>query len=356
MKEISLGAREAPIYRRHHKKKDGRDLFLFGYAPHTAAPVHEEEGEIAKGGALRWHPLRQEWNVYGAHRQKRTYKPDAAQNPLAPTKPGGPATEIPFSDFELAVFENKFPSFHFEAADPTEDCLADTRAAKGRCEVVVYTPQMEGSLATIGQDRRRLLLAAWIDRYEALFARDCAYVLPFESRGDEVGVTLHHPHGQIYGFPFVPRAQQLAIDSFAAGYDLANEIKTIEGTLHVASADDIIAFCPPFARYPFEVWIAPRAAKAGPWEFSASEADAFASLLGDITRRYDEYFQRPTAYMLALHAAPAKSAGSYHFTAQFYPILRAPNRVKYFASVEQHTGVFTVDVMPESAADILRAL
>ncbi len=93
----------------------------------------------------------------------------------------------------------------------------------------------------------------------------------------------------------------------------------------------------------------------GPWEFGATQADAFAHLLGDLTRRYDAYFGGETAYMLGLHAAP-REAAHWQFTAQVYPLLRAPGRVKYLASVEQHTGLFTVDVMPEFAAKTLRAL
>ena len=124
----------------------------------------------------------------------------------------------------------------------------------------------------------------------------------------------------------------------------------------MSQAGGLTAFCPPFARFPFETWIAPDICARGPWDFNETQLDGFAHLLGDMTRRYDEYFQRPTAYMLSLHAAPLKAGKSFHFTAQFYPLLRAPGRVKYLASVEQATGAFTVDVMPEMAAQTLRAL
>jgi UDPglucose--hexose-1-phosphate uridylyltransferase len=300
--------------------------------------------------------LRQEWNVYAAHRQNRTYKPSAAANPLAPSIPGKAPTEIPFTDFEIAVFENKFTSFHHEAPPPPGIEQVRLDRATGRCEVVVYTSTAEGSLATIGQERRRLLVAAWIDRYQALFDLGCEYVLPFESRGDEVGVTLHHPHGQIYGFPFAPKVQQSAVDAFGAGFDLSADVRAFEDHYGVTEAGGLVAFCPPYARFPFELWIAPRERIEGPWDFSEEMLDGFAFLLGEATRRYDAYFERPTAYMLALHAAPRTTRGNFHFTAQFYPILRAPGRIKFLASVEQHSGVFTVDVMPETAADILKAL
>ena len=305
---------------------------------------------------MRWHPLRQEWNIYAAHRQNRTYKPSAADNPLAPSAAGKAPTEIPFPDYELAVFENKFTSLHEEAPSPQKPPQTQTERALGRCEVVVYAPESKGGLWSIGQDKRLLLVAAWIDRYQDLFEKGCKYVLPFENRGDEVGVTLHHPHGQIYGFHEIPKVQQTTAAALASGYDLSQAIASYGSRYAVAEAGGLTAFCPPYARFPYEVWIAPQECAPGPWAFTDEQIDGFAFLLGDICRRYDSYFQRSTPYMLGLHAAPAKSSGPFHFTAQFYPLLRAPGRVKYLASVEQHTGVMTVDVMPEAAADILKAL
>lgn len=343
-----------PFYVRHHTKRDGRDLFLYGYAPHEGAALAEDDSLIAKGGELRYHPFRQEWNIYAAHRQNRTFKPSAADDPLAPSKLDGPKTEIPFTDFELAVFENKFTSLHTEAPSPATIPNVRSGTAGGRCEVVVYTPEATGSLHTVGQDKRRLLIAAWLHRYEALFDLGCKFVLPFESRGDEVGVTLHHPHGQIYGFPYIPGVQHKMATTFDAGYSLSADIAAFKDTYEIANAGGMSAFCPAYARFPLEVWIAPETRKSGLWRLSETELDGFAHLLGDITRRYDQYFGRATAYMLSLHSAPTGFDGTFHFSAQFYPLLRAPGRVKFLASVEQSTGTFTVDVMPEMAADILR--
>lgn len=346
------------VYRRHFQKLDGRDLLLYGYTPHKDAPLEQDNSEVAKGGELRWHPLRREWNVYAPHRQNRTFKPSVADNPLAPSQPGGDPTEIPFTDFELAIFENKFTSLHAQAPAPMAVSAQGVQSAraKGRCDVIVYSPEPAGNLYSLGQAKRRLILAAWIDRYKTLFEAGCEYVLPFENRGDAVGVTLSHPHGQIYAFPFVPQVQRNAQLAFEEGYNLETALKTIRPDYEVASAGGMTAFCPPYARFPFEVWIAPQACRSGPWNFNEDELDGFAHLLGDITRRYDAYFQGPTDYMLSLHAAPKGEDGLFHFTAQFYPLLRAPSRVKYLASVEQSTGAFTVDVMPEMAAKTLRDL
>jgi len=345
-----------PIYRRDFTKSDGRNLFLYGFNPHELQALPEEAGDVAKGGELRFHPLRGEWNLYAPHRQNRTFQPSQADDPLAPSVLDASPTEIPFEDFELAVFENKFTSLHAEAPIPPSIGSTKTRQAKGHCDVVVYSPKAKGNLHSIGQSQRRLLLEAWNDRYDALFAAGHKYVAPFENRGDEVGVTLHHPHGQIYAFPFIPRVQKSAATAFEEGFDLAANIAETAADYGVASVGGISAYCPPFARFPYEVWIAPQIRRAGPWEFNETEKDGFAHLLGDITRRYDELFQRPTPYMMTLHAAPLGHQSKFHFSAQFYPLLRAADRVKYLASVEQSTGVFTVDVMPEMAAETLRAL
>ena len=353
---LKLTAEGKSIYRRHFVKADGRDLLLYGYKPHKQPPLPQEADEVAKGGEFRFHPLRREWNIYAPHRQNRTFKPSAANDPLAPSQTGGNPTEIPFSDFELAIFENKFTSLHAQAPSPMPIAGMESARARGRCDVVVYAPGASGNLYSIGQDKRRLLIAAWIDRYITLFDAGLKFVMPFENRGDEVGVTLPHPHGQIYAFPFIPQVQANAVAAFTDGYDLAADITRYENEYGVTDAGGVQAFCPPYARFPFEVWLAPKERVAGPWDINEEQLDGFAHLLGDLTRRYDAYFGRDTAYMLSLHASPFGEEKNFHFTAQFYPLLRAPGRVKYLAAVEQATGAFTVDVMPEMAAKTLRAL
>ncbi|NRA29772.1 MAG: galactose-1-phosphate uridylyltransferase, partial [Parvularculaceae bacterium] len=241
-----------------------------------------------------------------------------------------------------------------EAPQPTSLLHVQSKPAVGRCDVVVYAPEGKGNLHTIGQERRRLLVAAWIDRYQSMFDLGCQYVMPFESRGEEVGVTLHHPHGQIYGFGEVPLVERTTVEAFENGYDLAAALPDWSDYV-VTTAGPVTAFCPPFARFPYESWIVPNRRVAGPWDMTEEELDGFAELLGDMTQRYDTFFGRDTAYMLTLHASPKGAEATYHFSAQFYPILRAPNRVKFLASVEQGTGVFTVDVMPELAAETLRS-
>lgn len=351
---VSLSSPDGtPFFRQFHQKADGRGLWLYGYQPQTATPVTESLDGAGPGAELRWHPLLQEWSIYAAHRQNRTFMPSAADDPLAPTQPGGTLTEVEFPNFEVAIFQNRFASLHPEATMPA--CIegVDMGVAKGECDVVVYSAESEGNLATLGQDRRKLLISSWIDRYKTHFENGCAFVMPFESRGVEVGVTLPHPHGQIYAFPFVPDAQAKAASAFEEGYDLAAQIPQWTDYI-VEDAGILVAFVPPFARYPYEVWIASRHPIQGPWDYSAEAYEAYAHLLGSVTKRYDTLFGRTTPTMMSLHAAPNGQSSNYQFTTQFFCLLRAKDRLKYLATVEQATRVFTVDVMPEQAAQTLR--
>jgi UDPglucose--hexose-1-phosphate uridylyltransferase len=156
---------------------------------------------------LRWNPTLEEWVVTATQRQDRTFFPPPDYDPLAPTHPGGFPTEIPAPTYEIAVFENKFPSFR---RDPPQPAVAGTELepvemSRGVCEVVCYTPRLDAELATLPLKKVEQLVHVWTDRYEALGARDYVhYVYIFENKGREIGVTLAHPHGQIYAYPFVP--------------------------------------------------------------------------------------------------------------------------------------------------------
>ena len=344
-----------PLYRRRVEKADGRELLLYGYSPHDGVQAETDFSSGVGPSELRWHPLRQEWSIYAGARQNRPHLPGQADDPLAPGGPGQPASEIPFADFEIAIFENRFPSLN-TGSTPFDVGAegVDRKAATGRCEVVVYDPGPTGNLATLGQDRRILLIHAWIDRYRDLFARGHRVVIPFENRGEAVGVTLHHPHGQLYAFDFVPPVQAKAAEAFADGWSLERLLPDWWPAYGVTEAGGVAAFAPPFARFPYEVWLTPRERRDGPWDMTDEEIEGFASLLGEMTARYDRFFGRDTPYMLTLHAAPDGGAKNFHFTAQFYPLLRSPEKVKFLASIEQSTGVFTVDVLPEAAAEALK--
>jgi UDPglucose--hexose-1-phosphate uridylyltransferase len=263
---------------------------------------------------------------------------------LCPTRPGHAPTEIPFAAYEIVVFDNLFPTFE---------------APEGAAEVVVYTDDHEGSFATLTSERAEALMWVWRQRYEELAARaDIAYVLIFENRGVEVGTTLHHPHGQIYGFPFVPPVVglELAADARLGGCAtcalLARELGEAERVVH--ENESVVAYVPFAARWPFETHVVLREHRASLVECSAGELKALASALQRLTRGFDRVFARPFPYVMVVHQAPTDGRDEGHLHVEFYPPLRTAEKLKYLAGCEQGAGTFIMDVMPEASATILR--
>ncbi len=188
------------MYKRRLTKADGRALLLYSReAPPSAAAAPSPAGAGTPPNAhLRWHPLRAEWVAYASHRQYRTFLPPPEYNPLAPTTDPANPTEVPAGTWDVAVFENLFPTLTMAAHDPPPLSVA-TAPGKGVCEVVVFTQEATSSLGRLPLWHLELLIEVWGDRYTELAAiPEVQYVYPFENRGIEVGVTLHHPHGQLF--------------------------------------------------------------------------------------------------------------------------------------------------------------
>lgn len=345
--------------RREHVKPGGRRLWLYGETGATEKPGDELPATDPPTPHLRWHPFRRQWVAYAAARQTRTFKPDASACPLCPAVAGKPPGEIPFSRFDVAVFENRFPGFaaSADASMIPQGLPVETAMANGTCEVIVFSADHQGSLAELGQANREILVAAWTDRYLELYERpEIKAVLPFENRGEEVGVTLHHPHGQIYAFPFVPPVLQDALTAFSEGASISDLTQEMGNTYTVAANETMHAFVPPFARFPYEVWITSTRKLPGPWAFSVDEVRDFAALLGDVVARYDALFDKIFPYIFSMQAAPKGHEQEFHFTAQFYPLLRTADKLKYLAGVEQGAGTFLMDALPEDTARRLREL
>jgi UDPglucose--hexose-1-phosphate uridylyltransferase len=165
---------------------------------------------------LRWNPILKKWVIIATHRQNRTYKPPKDYCPLCPTKKGGLSTEVPAEDYDIVVFENKFPSLKEELPriTGTGSKFFKYGKAQGICEVVLFTSDHDGIMSEKPLSRYVKLVKVWRDRYQELGDKDFIdYVFIFENKGEEVGVTLHHPHGQIYAFPFIPPIIEQELDS-----------------------------------------------------------------------------------------------------------------------------------------------
>jgi UDPglucose--hexose-1-phosphate uridylyltransferase len=297
-------------------------------------------------GDLRYNELRGEEVDYAIHRQDRTFLPEPEHCPLCPTRPGGAVTEIPHPAFEIVVFENRFPAFV---------------APHGASEVVVYTDSHEGSLGTLSAERVDSLMWVWRQRYQELGAReDVRYVLIFENRGVQVGVTLHHPHGQIYAYPFVPPVpeRELQADERLGGCAicslLAQELE--DGRRVVYETAQVAVYVPYAARWAFEAHVVMRSHRASLLDCDAAELSSLAGALGALVRGYDALFDEPFPYVMAVHQAPTDDGpprGS-HLHVEFYPPLRTAGKLKYLAGSEQGAGTFIADTLPEESAATLR--
>jgi UDPglucose--hexose-1-phosphate uridylyltransferase len=294
---------------------------------------------------LRFNELRGEQVAYNVDRQGRTFLPSEDQCPLCPTRPGGAPTEIPLPAFEIAVFDNRFPAF-----DPPD----------GAAEVIVYTDEHEGSFAQLVPQRAEALMWVWRQRYEELAGRDgVAYVMIFENRGVEVGTTLHHPHGQIYAYPFLPPvpALELAADARLGGCAVCTLARREldDGQRIVLGNDGVLAYVPHAARWPYEAHVVLREHRASLVACSPAELRDLGRALQALARGYDELFGRPCPYIMVVHQAPTDGIHDGHLHVEFYPALRTPDKLKYLAGSEQGAGMFIADQLPEDAAAALRS-
>ena len=345
------------LHKRIERKEDGRSLFIYGTKKHTLPKQDSLEPlKFQPNPHLRWHPLRQEWVGYAAHRQNRTFKPPAAYCPFCPTQPDSFPTEIPFRDFEVAVFDNRFPAFHLQA-DNTPELSVPTAPALGKCEVMVYSAGHNDSLASLSGARLELMVRVWSDRYQDLLADESIqFVMPFENRGEEVGVTLHHPHGQIYAFSYIPPVVEKMQKAFRDKPVLQDLRRRMGKQYDIFTDDGVVAFVPPFQRYPYEVWLTTHEFHPGLWTFSEGEMRSLASALGKIVRLYDRLFAKPFPYIMVLYAAPKGEEKYFQFHIQFLPFLRTADRLKYIAGCETGAGTFLVDMLPEETAAKLRLI
>ena len=356
------------MYKRLLTKPDGRPLTLYARQPLPADLVAPSSNAAphAPNPHLRWHPLRAEWVAYASHRQHRTFLPPAEYNPLAPTLSSDQPTEVPGGPWEVAVFGNLFPAFAMTAHEAPA-LSVPTEPARGVCEVVVFTQDPATTLGRLPLPHLELIVDVWADRYEELSRLpDVRYVFPFENRGVEVGVTLHHPHGQIYAYPFIPPIPARELDQQRDYYTrhgrglledfIAGELAAAARTVYVGP--HVTAFMPVCARYSYEIWLAPMRPVPSFAALTPEERRDFARALKTVLLKFDALWNRPFPYILAFHQAPTDGLAhpEAHLHGEIYPAYRMPDRLKYLAGSEIGAGVFTADTTPEQTVRELQAV
>ncbi|MBA8826823.1 UDPglucose--hexose-1-phosphate uridylyltransferase [Saccharopolyspora lacisalsi] len=349
---------------------DGREIIYFDTDP-AALPREAEDTrglpEQAPASEMRRDPLTGEWVALAAHRQSRTYKPPADLCPLCPSGPQRPS-EIPESDYDVVVFENRFPSFaqgvEVDSGTVPGMPMVPSAPARGRCEVVCFTPEHNTSFGELSRARVRTVVDAWADRTEALGRTPgVEQVFCFENRGEEIGVTLHHPHGQIYGYPFVtPRTERMleVAEAYRAehGRHVFGDVIAAErssGERVLVDSEHWTAFVPAAARWPVEVQLAPRRQVPGIPALTEAERDDFAATYLEVLRRLDGLYGRPLPYIAAWHQAPVRTDHDLSWLhLQVFSPMRSADKLKYLAGSESGMAVWINDVTPERIAATLR--
>lgn len=289
---------------------------------------------------LRWHPLFEQWVVVTAHRQDRPQMPAT----WCPFCPG--SGRVP-NAYDVYLYPNDFPTFSFD--DPN---------APGACDVVLYSPEHQRLPSELPVEQWEKIVALWTQRTVELTSDpQVKYVMVFENAGEAVGVTMPHPHGQIYAYPFLP--PRVVRELGCAG----NFSRREGGCLYCKILDDeqhdgrriisenagFVAFAPYFARFPYETLIYSRRHAASLGELSAAEAANLASIISVMRKKYDALFGFPMPLMMIVHQF-------HHLYVEFLPLQRSSTKLKYLAAVESASWSFTNEVLPEQTAAALRAL
>ncbi|KOT34105.1 galactose-1-phosphate uridylyltransferase [Streptomyces rimosus subsp. rimosus] len=333
---------------------DGRELIYYDLRDDVVRDDadHRPLDPVSTASEIRHDRLLGDSVAIASHRQGRTYLPPADACPLCPSRDGR-ATEIPAADYDVAVFENRFPSL-----------AGDT----GRCEVVCFTSDHDASFADLTAEQAALVLEAWTDRTAELSQHPAVQqVFCFENRGAEIGVTLGHPHGQIYAYPFVTPRTERMLASLAAhrektGGNLFDDVladERADGRRIVLDAEHWTAFVPYAAHWPYEVHLYPKRRVPDLLALGEAARTEFPQVYLEVLRRFDRIFgpdEPPTPYISAWHQAPLHAAdrGEFALHLELFTVRRTSGKLKFLAGSESGMNVFINDVPPEAAAERLR--
>lgn len=329
----------------------------------------------------RWHPLRREWVVVAAHRQDRPWLGEREKPPAtAPLPAHDPnCTFCPRNarvsgavnpDYRgVFVFDNDRPCVGADAPRqlPPPPRGYASRPATGVARVVCFSERHDKALHQLGVDGVDEVLRCFGQQYRELGARpEVQHVLCFENRGEAVGVSNPHPHGQVYATNFVFETIAREVESGLAHHDETGrslwedvvQTELEDGRRVLAQNDHAVAFLPWFARWAYETFVGPRRAVPSVADLDDRERRALAAVLHDVLVRFDALWAQPFPYVMALHQAPTDGGDhrGFGFHVEFHPPLRKPGLRKYLAGPETGGGNFLADTAPEDKARELRAV
>ncbi|MGP6170333.1 galactose-1-phosphate uridylyltransferase [Microbacterium sp. A204] len=371
--ELSAG-----VIKRSTRLADGRELFYYD-DPGTSLGAERAIDARAldprpDSANMRLDVLTGDWITVAANRQNRVMMPSADSDPLAPQSPTNPS-EVP-SLYDVAVFENRSPAFGPALAEALGTApaasnpprglddlaalsLGRTRTSVGRCEVVCFSPDHSGSFGTQSVTRARTVIEAWADRTAALSKLPgIEQIFPFENRGEAIGVTLPHPHGQIYAYPYVTPRTTRALESIdRTSPDLFQRILESERDSErvVFRGEHWTAFVPFAARWPLEVHLMPNRQVPDFAETTVAERDELAPLYLKLLKGVDALYDTPTPYIAAWHQAPVNiGRDTVRLHLQLTSPRRAADKLKFLAGSEAAMWAWAAEVTPEQGAERIR--
>lgn len=313
---------------------------------------------------LRYNPLLKTYTIVASNRQAR---PDMPKN-WCPFCPG--SGKVP-DEFEVYAYSNDFPALSQNPGMPdiASSELYQVEKNYGACEVILYSPDHYTSLSQLSESHICSLIQLWIERTSAISKQPhVKYVFVFENKGEEVGVTMPHPHGQIYGYPFVPLKLQVELNACEEYYlrtgrnmlmDINAEEKAYQKRV-ISENDTFISYIPFFTDYPYGVFISCKSNRLLFTDFNEKEKRDLAAMLKEITGGLDGLFNKPFPYMMCVHQGPVNSveyedcSAYFNFHIEFYPPLRDANRIKYYAGSEMGAWAATNTRAVEETAQELR--
>jgi len=311
---------------------------------------------------LRWNPLIKDWVMIASHRQGRPQMP----KDWCPFCPG--SGKVP-DNYTVIKYDNDFPALRSDPPEPDDVAtgMFKTAPAYGKCEVVLYSPEHTITLPELPQSQVREIVDLWAERYTELKKDpNVKFIFIFENRGDVVGVTMPHPHGQIYAYPFIPK--KIAVEIDATQEHLAEHSSCLvcdmlrdevaDGRRIIIENEHFYAFLPFFSEYPYGMYIVSKEHKQSIEELTDAEKDSLAQIVRETAGTLDSLFDYAFPYMMCMYQSPVNSGdmSAYsHFHIVFYPPMRSADKQKFNASSETGAWAHCNPTAPEEKAEELRA-
>ncbi|MHA1686957.1 MAG: galactose-1-phosphate uridylyltransferase [Candidatus Heimdallarchaeaceae archaeon] len=316
----------------------------------------------SRNSEIRKNPFTGDWIIYSQSRQKRPDRDDD----YCPFCAGGED----YNDFSKPkVIPNKYPAldpevnFHAYRLGP----FLEKQTGFGHCQIVVYTQVHNTKFYKLDHEKVLEIFQTWIKATRELKKQqNIQYVLPFENYGAEVGATLLHPHGQLYGFPFIPNEinkefAKLVEYKHKTGkcmtcVYLAEEQKRKERIIY--EDDFILILVPFFAKYAYDIFIYPKRHVSFLEQTTQREKESLAIHLLKAINALNKLFGKEVSYSMSLHQAPinVKHTIVFHLYFKIHTPQRSKESLKLLGAVETSTNTYINGVFPEDAASELRKI